>query len=200
MSKRDDDPSPLTHAVTALEAELQRFESLAEALRTAPLGTQKHLQRAGQVLSEVADADQRLQGLVQQLVAAISAARERQQHQAVLVQERALEVERRARIFQQMLQKQADLGEAAAELNRLFQGAATADVREQSPEERARTLEQLFALGEQVGKLAEAAQVLTGIATEQEFVDVARGADGLRQQLLALHNKLNLLRSKSPSC
>jgi hypothetical protein len=35
---------------------------------------------------------------------------------------------------------------------------------------------------------------VTGLAEEQDFTDIGRQADSLRQQLLSARNKLNLLR------
>ena len=53
----------------------------------------------------------------------------------------------------------------------------------------------LDALNERMGQVADEAQAVTGLAEEQDFTDIGRQADSLRQQLLSARNKLNLLRT-----
>ena len=56
MSKRQQsESSELVNAATAIEEELRRFESLAEEVRTGELRSQKHLEKMGKLLTQVAN-------------------------------------------------------------------------------------------------------------------------------------------------
>jgi uncharacterized protein YoxC len=196
MSKRDKSPSSeLVAAAEALDDQLSRFESLAEQFRKAPLTSEKNLERASKLLQDVAAQDQQLNASVSALVAAVTATRDRQQVQAESVNARAQELQQRAETFKTLLERYGALGQSAAELNQRMQDFAAQRAKsqtagEQSPE----LLGTLDALNDRMGQVAEEAQAVTRLAEEQDFTDIGRQADSLRQQLLSARNKLQLLR------
>jgi hypothetical protein len=185
MSKRDKSPSSeLVAAAEALESQLTRFESLADQLRKAPLNSEKSLERASKLLRDVAEQDQVLNASVSALVAAVTAARDRQQVQAEAVNARAEELQRRAETFKALLERYGALGGSAAELNLRMQEFAAQRAKAQTPEQSAELMGTLDALNERMGQVAEEAQSVVRLAEEQDFTDVGRQADSLRQQLL----------------
>jgi hypothetical protein len=195
MSKRDKSPSSeLVAAAEALESQLTRFESLADQLRKSPLNSEKSLERASKLLRDVAEQDQVLNASVSALVAAVTAARDRQQTQAEAVNARAQELQQRAETFKSLLERYGALGQSAAELNQRMQEFAAQRSQAQTPEQNAELLGTLDALNERMVQVAEEAQSVTKLADEQDFSDVGRQADSLRQQLLSARNKLGLLR------
>lgn len=195
MSKRDKSPSSeLVAAAEALESQLTRFESLADQLHKSPLNSEKSLERASKLLRDVAEQDQVLNASVSALVAAVTAARDRQQTQAEAVNARALELQQRAETFKSLLERYGELGKSAAELNQRMQEFAAKRAQAQTPEQNAELIGTLDALNERMVQVAEEAQSVTKLAEEQDFTDVGRQADSLRQQLLSARNKLGLLR------
>lgn len=195
MSKRDKSPSSeLVAAAEALESQLTRFESLADQLHKSPLNSEKSLERASKLLRDVAEQDQVLNASVSALVAAVTAARDRQQTQAEAVNARAEELQQRAETFKSLLERYGELGKSAAELNQRMQEFAAKRAQAQTPEQNAELIGTLDALNERMVQVADEAQSVTKLAEEQDFTDVGRQADSLRQQLLSARNKLGLLR------
>jgi uncharacterized protein YoxC len=194
MSKRDKS-SELVAAAEALESQLTRFESLAEQFRKAPLNSEKSLERASKLLRDVAEQDQQLNASVSALVAAVTATRDRQQTQAESVNARAQELQLRAETFKTLLERYGALGQSAAELNqRMQEFAALRTKNQETGGQNTELIGILDALNERMGQVADEAQAVTGLAEEQDFTDIGRQADSLRQQLLSARNKLNLLR------
>src|SRR4051812_35433374 len=113
--------SSLTTAAEALEAALSKLQEQTESLRSARFDSQKNLERAAQRLREIADVDERIGLLVQDMVAAFQQSRDRQQSCGKEVAARARELEGRAEAFQGLMMKYAELGRDAAKLNELLQ-------------------------------------------------------------------------------
>lgn len=195
MSKRDKSTSELVTAAEALEAQLTRFESLAEQFRKAPLNSEKSLERASKLLRDVAEQDQQLNASVSALVAAVTATRDRQQQQAESVNAHAQELQQRAETFKTLLERYGALGQSAAELNqRMQEFAARRSQSQGTGEQNKELIDILENLDKSMEKVAEEAQRVTGLAEEKDFTDIGRQADSLRQQLLSARNKLNLLK------
>ncbi len=194
MTKRDkNDESELATAARDLHEELERFQTAAEASMRVPLSSQKNLERAGKALGDVADIDERLGEKVKSLVQAITRARERQQQLAQSVHDHALEVQRRAEVFQNLQRGYAVLGEEAHLLQEALQGALPEKGAQLTAEEVQAMQLRITELSDRIAKLAERAESVSEQAKSDEFEDVARQAEALRHQLLAALNKLMLL-------
>jgi hypothetical protein len=189
MSRRE--PTPLVTAAVALDDELEGFEQLAREVARLPLDSQRSLERAAEVLRHAANADERLAEKVGGLVAAIAETRHRREAGAKTVQERAAEIEKRSTTFAQLLEKYRGIGSAASEITARLQGLVQAP-----PTERDAALADVR---HRVAELAARAQELVHEADDSGFADVARQADGLRQQLLAGLNKVSLVVKRLPS-
>ena len=193
MSKNDPERPTLTDVAALIDADLARFESLTDQLERGALDSQKKLERAAKALTEVAELDTRLGDHVRALLAAITAARDRQQALAQRVLERALELQGRAQAFQALLERYGALGQRAAELNGVLQAAATKKRDLGSAADTAELVATLQGLGEQLHDLATEAAAHAAAAGAADFGDVVSQADSLRQQLLGALNKVNLL-------
>lgn len=194
MSKREkQDPTQLEQAAEGVEEELRRFEALADTVLRTPLDSEKNLERASRALREVAESDERLVAQLQKLVAAVGSIRDRQQEHARGVNARAEELQARTQAFQELLQRYAGLGRSASELNAVVQDIAARRQKATTAEDNRALAGSLDQLLERMGQVAEEAQGLAGAATEQDFTDIARQADSLRQQLLSARNKMALL-------
>lgn len=196
MSKQD--KSELARAAEGVEAELEKFEALSERIRTAPLDSQKNLERFANMLKDVADTDEQLGEKVRVLVNAIAQARERQQKQAELVSQRAQELQERTSVFQRLIEQYANLGAQAAQLNLQVQEAFQAR-QSGTAEGEAVATARLTEINDGAGALADEADKVVQAADQAGFSDISRQAESLRQQLLSARNKLNLLSKKVPS-
>ena len=195
MSKREKSPSSeLVAAAEALDSQLNRFESLADQLCKSPLNSEKSLERASKLLRDVAEQDQVLNASVSALVAAVTATRDRQQKHAEAVNALAQQLEKRAETFKALLERYGALGMSAAQLNQSMQEFAAQRSKAQTPEQNLELVGALDGLNDRMVQVAEEAQSVTKLADEQDFSDVGRQADSLRQQLMSARNKLGLLR------
>jgi hypothetical protein len=185
----------LAVAAEALEAGLRRYEDLAEALGRERLDSEKNLRRAAQALLALHDADARLAEQLAALVAAIGAARERQQASAVAVQERAELIRVRSEALRGLMAQWEALGRDANELTQLAQEAAVS--REANGADGVGSRAAAFGqVDQRLTGLAERAQGLIDAAQAVDFGDLARLAEGLRAQVLAARNKLRLARGR----
>lgn len=188
----------LAEVADGMQQELKKFEQLADGLLKAPVNSQKSLERCAKLLTDVAASDERLGAMVKDLVAVISSVRERQHAQADAIHKRALYIQERTEMFQQLMTRYGELGKAAADLNQMAQGIQAEAKNANNAEQNGTFVQGLQTLQDSMGKLAEGAEVLTNVARDQEFQDISRNADSLRQQLLATKNKVQLLQKALP--
>lgn len=196
MSKRpQSESSELVHAATAIEEELRRFESLAEEVRTGEMRSQKHLERMGKLLNQVADCDERLVANMRALLTVLNGWRDRQQALASEVNTRALELQERTKVYQSLMERFAALGQEAGNLSSQMQQVANR-TQAGEPMKAEEIISSLQLVNERMTAVADSAGSLASDAQAQDFVDIARDAESLRQQLLAARNRANLLQQK----
>jgi methyl-accepting chemotaxis protein len=196
MSKRQQsESSELVNAAMAIEEELRRFETLAEEVRTSPLRSQKNLEKMGKLLNTVADCDERMVASMRSLLGVLNQWRERQQELATQVNNRAQELQERTKVYQALMERFAGLGQEAGSLSSLMQEVA-GRTQQGQPVQAEEIISSLQKVNEGMTQVAENAESLASDAAAQDFVDVARDAESLRQQLLAARNRANLLQQK----
>ena len=126
-----DGKAGLGAAAAALEAELRRFEQLAELASRVDLKSQKSLERAARAAQDAAEAQQRVGERVRAVIEEITRARERQEEQAKQLEARAEQIQARRQALEALLTRFAELGNGAAEVNALLkQGGRLADAEE----------------------------------------------------------------------
>lgn len=188
--------SKLTEAAQALDVELRKYEELAVVLQRESLDSEKNLRRAAQSLTALRESDARLAENLQALVAAIGAARERQQANAESVQTQADSIRERSETLTRLLGRWETLGEDAGQVNVLIQRLAT-ERREANGSGQTPALAETFdEVDARLGRLAEDAGTLSTSAEEEKFADLGRQAESLRLQLLSARNKLRTLQTK----
>lgn len=182
--------SPLAAAAEALDAEVGRYEALAAGVGRERLDSEKSLRRAVQTLRDLEGSEARLGTHLESLGAALADVRRRQQEQAEAVRRRADEIGARSDRLGALLGRWQALGDGARELNQLVRAFDGATEHAQS----ASTL--LADLDERLARLTEDAAELTRAVESDGFADLARQADGLRMQLVAVRNKLRLMQDR----
>jgi chromosome segregation ATPase len=177
----NDKPNALAEAALALDRELRRYEELSQSALRMKLNTEKNLERATEGLQRAAESQDRINSHVQQLVAAVQAARQKQESDAESLMKRAHEIAARRGEFAELLQQMAGLGTHARDIQELLK-SGTVDL-----DELVRRMEQV----------AEAAQKIEESASAKQMEDLQRQAETLRQQVLSARNKVSLLK-KTP--
>jgi predicted nucleic acid-binding Zn-ribbon protein len=173
-------PSELAEAAQALDHELRRFEELSGRAARVKLNSAKNLEAATEALSRAAESQDRIQAQVRKLVAAVQAARQKQEVDAAALMARAQEIAARRARFAQVLQRMSGLGQMAKEVQGLLREGPG----------------KLGEVEERMQRVADDAADVGREAQEQEMEDVARQAEELRQQILAAKNKVALLARK----
>ena len=182
---RNEPTSELVNATAVVEAELQRFEDATAAFSKLSLNSQKNLEKAKKALNELADGEQRVVDGVQLLVKAIGTVRDRQLVQVEHIRVKAEQLSARAVVFQSLELELSKLGEDASKLSNTLK-----EVPGASP---------AVAFDEEMGKLAAVAKSVAERATHEDFDDLSRVADGLRQQILAVRARLELITKPNAS-
>jgi len=197
VSQRKSDRLGLAAAAEGLDAELCRYEALATQLQRERLDSEKNLRQAVRALKELEDSEARIGQHLQTLVAAIATARERQEKQALVVQDRAGQIKQRTVGLTDLLTRWGALGEAAAEVNRLVQQVA-ATIQKTGAEEQLDAAA-FREVDDRLGRLTEESAELARAAQAEAFVDLGKLADSLRLRLLSARNKFRILERRRAS-
>lgn len=176
---------PLVAAAERLERALAAHDRAAHALVRQKLDSRKNLGKAADLLNEVASADEALSTEVAAMVAAIGAARDRQQAMAAEVHARAQEVLARTEALAPLL---GAFEELAGEVRQLGESAGDGEPPGQ-------TLDALLA---RVSELGDRAQAFAAMAQEKDFADLAGEGHALREQLLAIQRTARRQERKKP--
>ncbi|MEO5725916.1 MAG: hypothetical protein ABI134_28435 [Byssovorax sp.] len=191
---RDRDLGELTLAALALERELDRFEELAATARRLPLDTRRGVERAAKATTEAAEGQLQVNATLGALVAAITAARERHEANALALQARGEEIRARAAEVSELYERFSALGDEGKLINQLVQDAAASQREAATPAQVRALVSDIEGIEERMSKLVEIARALNQAATAATINDLAEQTDALRQQVAAAKNKLGLLR------
>jgi hypothetical protein len=191
---RDRDLGELTLAALALERELDRFEDLAATARRLPLDTRRGVERAARATTEAAEGQLQVNATLGALVAAITAARERHEANALALQTRGEEIRARAEEVSELYERFSALGDEGKLINQLVQDAAASQREAATPTQVRALVSDIESIEERMSKLVEIARALNQAATAATISDLAEQTDALRQQVAAAKNKLGLLR------
>jgi hypothetical protein len=170
--------SALAEAALALDHELRRYEELSETAVRVKLTSEKNVERATEALGRAAESQDRIHADVQALVAAVAAARQKQEADAQMLIARAHEIAARRGQFAEMAGRMGHLGKLAKEVQDLLRGPA--------PE--------FDEVDRKMEAVARDAAEIERDAGEKQMEDLQRQADSLRAQVVSARNKLSLLR------
>lgn len=180
-------------AAQAFEDELASYAHLSDAFVRAPLDSAKHLERASELLGNIAASEQRLGDCGRRLADAVTGARDDQERMAMKTLERVPVLKQRTADLAGLLKQLQDLGGEAVGLNQTaaamagHEGAAPLP-EATAPDARGRARQ----LSEAILALSRRAHEVAGAAKQGDFEDIARQAHALHQQLLAAHRKLHV--------
>jgi hypothetical protein len=189
VSKGKDLP-PLVVAAAALDEVLRGLGALAEGAKHESLDSERSMSRATRALSAAVEQ----QGLIEQrlraVVEEIDRARVRQQESTQALLDAAHAVEQRTKSRDALLARFAALGESAGHANTL---AVELSARRTEGASETELLQRLSALQIEMASVVAEAEALADAAKSERWPEIARQADGARQQILAAKNKLALV-------
>ena len=133
--------------------------------------------------------EKRLGETAQTLVGALQSAKHKQEEQALVLQGRAEEIEKRSNIASDLLLRYGAVGEKAGEINALVLEIATKKANG-TPEPDDAVVALLGQLRARMTEVADSAAALVAAAREADFDDIARQADSMRQQIVAVGGKV----------
>jgi chromosome segregation ATPase len=178
MVKTSHEASELVSAAEALESELLKLEALSKSVRKLRLSSEKTITRAAKELSEALALRDGLGDGLQGLAAAMARMQARQAAALEPLAAFASELQQRMLKLRAHMDSFGALGTAAGEVTSLLQA---------EDKERSVVLEQADA---QLTKIADGARALFDAAHADDFPEVAREADALKQRVSALRRRL----------
>ncbi|MEO8905760.1 MAG: hypothetical protein ABI488_24750 [Polyangiaceae bacterium] len=179
MAKSEKNVPELVRAAEVLEDEIASLEALSKATRKIPLNSERNISRAAQELTDTAQFQERLAAGLQALSNAMAQLQERQQAALEPLAAFANETHARMQRLSEHMQAFGVLGTAAGEVSALLQAGS------------GEGSELVATVNEQLTALESGARVLLDAAREDDFPDVVREADSLKQRVAALRKKLN---------
>jgi chromosome segregation ATPase len=199
MAKTELRPELVT-AAEAVETEMRRLEELsAQACRTK-LNSEKGIARAARELTETMEQQRRLAGTLTAFGEVIARVQRREQAALEPINRHAAQIQQRMTRLAEHTQAYGALGLTANELAKLLQGLASP--REPDPDDQespeVRRSRLLAEVEDSFASLFEEAKALAEVARAEEFSDVEREADALRQKMQAMRARLaDLIRPQS---
>lgn len=182
MAKGRQDTSELALAAEALEKELAALETLSRSVQKIRLNSQKNIVRASRELSDVAALPERLAQGLQAFAGAMARMQSRQQTALEPLAAFATELQARREKLDQHLLAFAALGVAAAEITALLKDG---------PPQSAEPAPLGASVTERLDAILENARALFDAANADDFPDISREADSLRQRVAALKKRLD---------
>jgi hypothetical protein len=195
MKKRVDPASDLVAAAQAIENDLRRLEELSASVRKIKLHNEKSIGRAARELQQALEQQERLAQGLGTLGQAMMHLQQRQQAALEPLNTRAIEITERTKRMAEHMQRFGALGALAGEATQMLQSlptpgtdGATNGASESDPVATLIEVDQrLGAVVDEAKQLAEAAQI-------DDFVEIAREADALRQRIHAIRGRLAQLK------
>jgi hypothetical protein len=178
---------PLVIAAAAVHDEVRSYAELAAEAKRLSLDSEKSLAKASRLLQEAAERHDEVQQKVQGLVGEIEQVRRSQEESLTALVDLAQRLEARAARFRELTERFGALGELAQGVNRLA-GELSARKAGGAPEQE--LLSGLRAIEAQVEQVVGAAGELARDAQKDEWPEISRQADAVRQQVHAAKNKL----------
>jgi uncharacterized protein with HEPN domain len=199
MTKADPPVPELVRAAAAIEQELQRLEDLTQSVRKMRLHTDKSIARAGRELEAALAQQEALARALRVLGEAMAHMQERQQATVESLRTRAIEIQQRTVRITEHMQRFARLGTQTAEVASVLQPSSASKGEDKSADAtEADTLSKLVEAEQGLTALADEAKALATEAEAEDFTDIAREADAMKQRVQSTRHRLEaLIRERS---
>lgn len=187
MTTTKKNEGPLTLASMALEGELRSFEEIVDELGRLNVNSEKTLQRARVSLEACSEFEQKLAGKLRDFAEAMQLMQAKQQECMKNALEHAQRIQARNDARNALLARVNALGLRARDINAPM-SELVADEAGQS--DAAHVLEKIQDVGERLEAVIVEASAVATAARDEDWQDIARDADVLKQQLQSARNKV----------
>jgi hypothetical protein len=177
MAKAIKPRSELVEAAEQLDDEIASMEVMSRSVRRIRLNSEENLKRAAEQLNQALGLPEKMAPRLQALSGAMARLQERQKEALEPLAMFAGAIQTRRRRLDEHMQIFAALGKAAGDVN----GELAAGQQDDVAVARAKT---------QLQEIADKARALFEAAHADDFPDVAREADVLKQRMLDLRKRL----------
>lgn len=198
MAKSAEHSSDFLRCAEAVERGVRRLEELSRAACRIKLGTEKNIARAARDLQQTLEQQERLALELRRFAETMVELQNRQQAALEPLGSRAQEIQARMARLSEHMQRFGALGTSASET-----ASALRDVTEPSEDlpgasRSTQHAAALIGVDERFRSLLDEARSLAESAAEEEFPDIAREAEALRQRLQSMRGRLSeLVRAQS---
>jgi chromosome segregation ATPase len=182
MPKATNGTSELVDAAVAIEAGLSALEEIAVGLEKQKLDTEKGIQRAARQLHEATEHQEKLAEALRSLAVVMGGLQKRQQGAVDALAKHANAIKFRSERMTEHMQAYAQLGAKAATIAEMLGkmethpgGAVTA----------------LSEVEGELGKIVDEAKRISDAAESENFTEIAREANALRQKLQSMRARLS---------
>ena len=178
MAKVDKAESEIVRVADELESEMVELEGIARATSKIPLNSEKNILRAADELRRAMGMPERISERLRSIAAALTRLQQRQDAALSPLASLAAEIEARSKRLGAHMERFAELGRAAGEVS--------AELGQDGPE---RTT--LATAEARLKEIADGARALFEAARDDDFPEIAREADVLKQRLTSLRKRLS---------
>jgi len=178
MAKGEKDVPELVRAAQSLESELANLEALSKSTRKVQLNSDRSIARAAKELTGALALQDRIAEGLATLAAAIAHLQSRQEAALAPLATFATDIQQRMQRLGEHMQAFAALGASASEVTTLIQSA--------NGDHSAI----VGSVGTQLAEISEAARALCEAARADDFPDLAREAEALKQRTAALRKRM----------
>jgi chromosome segregation ATPase len=190
MSKPIGARSELVAAAEAVEHDVSRLEELSGAARRIRLNTEKNIARAARELQETMEQQERLATGLRAFGEVMVRMQERQQAALEPLSARAVEIQERMTKLSEHMQRFGALGIQASEVAKVLQTLPQAGEEPGSGMTPAAQASALIDVDERFTALVEQAKALAESARAEDFTDIQREADALKQKIHSMRGRL----------
>jgi len=193
MAKTVNARPDLVTAAEAVEDDVRRLEELSAAARRVRLNTEKNIARAARELQETMEQQERLALGLRAFGEVMVRMQERQQAALEPLGARAGEIQDRMNLLSEHMHRFGALGVQASEVAKLLQSLPSVQAANSEGSSGVNPAAQASALidvDERFTALVEQAKALAESARLEDFPEIFREADALKQKIHAMRGRL----------
>ncbi|MGE0173932.1 MAG: hypothetical protein AB7T49_14140 [Oligoflexales bacterium] len=185
-------PTVFAQAALTLDEDFQEFDRLAKEIERQNIESDTGFERAAKLLIKLDSCGKRISSGMQTMSSALEEVRARTEQAANVANTRAVAVQERQQLSEQMMERLQHLGDTVRKIT-----TAVGELRQSSDmisdEDRAVLAERLPEFNAQLGMLVDEVQKLKVDATAAHMRTLERNADSLKQSLQRAKHKLSQL-------
>lgn len=190
MPKSGERRSELVAAAETIENDVRRLEELSLSARKTRLNSEKNISRAARELQDALDQQERLAHGLRSLGEAMLRLQQRQQAAFEPLGARAMELQERTARLAEHMERFGVLGVEAGEVIKVLQRRGGEGEASDEAEPVSIDASAIVEVDGKLIGLVEQAKTLADSAQHEDFTDIAREADVLKQRVQSMRQRL----------